>query len=83
MWYVEVAAFQEFSVGRPIIPLYADEQSTTKKVTFLVIYCGQSPTVTESVIAPNGSILVPPKPTNAACVGVSRALVIPICWNAG
>ena len=39
--------------------------------------------VTESVIDPTESTVVPPKPTSEAFVGINCALLIPIYWNAG
>ena len=59
-------AFQLFKVGLPIMALYEDEQSTTRKFTFLMICYGYVPTTTGKEIVPTDCTFIPPKPTGGS-----------------
>ena len=47
-----MTVFQLFKAGLPIMALYEDEKSTTRKFTFLVICYGYAPTTTSKEIVP-------------------------------
>ena len=52
-----------FKVGLPMMVLYDDKQSTTRKFNSLVIRHGYAPTTTSNVMVPTGCIFIPPNPT--------------------
>ena len=54
-----------------MIAFYEDEQSTTKKFTSLVIYCGYAPTTTSNVMIPTICTFIPPNPTKGEFTGRS------------
>ena len=47
-----------------MIALYDDEQSTTRKFTSLVVYCGYAPTTTSNVMVPTSCTFILLNPTN-------------------
>ena len=72
-WYVEVTARMAFKVGRPMIALYDEGQSTTTNSTDWMCWQGCVPSSTGKFSTPSEWILSPVKPYNADFIGSNFA----------